>query len=481
MIPSVNISKSTNNTGVVKPSADGILAIIAPSQSGTAAQPSAFTRQDLALAAFGYGALVEAAAYDMAVAEKPVLLIKAAASTAGANGTVTHTGPGTSAVTATGTPYDDYQASLTFIAGGTIGVAGITFKWSLDGLNYSGVTALGTANTFTIPNSGVTFSFGVGTILAGQVESFSTTGPRMNNSDLVTALEALRTYTGAWDALLVAGADADATFVSTLDAWLAAREAEGKYRTAVINAVPRASATQTEAQYQTAMSTAWASAASTRVVVCADAGDLVSVVRGIRQSRAVAWGVAARGMRDDISVDAAYVGGGPVDGYVITDDRGNPKYHDELLYPGLDDLRLTVLRSVPGRDGVYINNPNLISSSGNDFVYWQHARVMNRACEIVFQLLTARLSKGVRKDVKTGFILEEDAQEIEGEINAELDKQLVTPKRVSGAAFILSRTDDLSSNAGATLNGEVQVSALAYVKKFAINAKFVKTITVSAA
>jgi hypothetical protein len=228
------------------------------------------------------------------------------------------------------------------------------------------------------------------------------------------------------------------------------------------------------------MTTAFASASSTRVVMCADAGDLVSVVRGIRQKRQTSFAVAARGMANDIARDCAFVEDGPVDGFQITDDRQNPKYHDELLYPGLDDLRLTVLRSVPGRQGPFINNPNLLSPSGSDYVYWQHARVMNRACEIAFEILTGRLSKGVRKDVATGYILEEEAQEIEGLVNAELDKQLVTPGRVSGARYVLNRTDDLSSNAGATLNGEVQVSALAYVKKFAVNAKFVKTITVKA-
>jgi len=135
---------------------------------------------------------------------------------------------------------------------------------------------------------------------------------------------------------------------------------------------------------------------------------------------------------------------------------------------------------VPGRQGPYINNALLLSPSGSDYVFWQHARVMNRACEIVFQILTNRLSQGVKRDLATGFILDEDAEEIEGLVQAELDKQLVTPGRVSGARFVLSRTDDLTSNAGATLSGEVQIAPLAYVKKFAINSKFTKTISVSA-
>lgn len=481
MIPSVNITKGDGNTGVVKPSPDGILAIIAPCEKGTANLAGAYARTDVAVAEFGYGVLTEFAAYDMSVAGKPVVLIRATASTAATNGTVTHTGAGTSVVTATGVPLDDYDAEITIVAGGTIGVAGATLKWSLDGgKTYSGVIALGTANTFTIPNSGCTFAFGAGTLLAGQKEAFAAKGPRLTNANLVTALEALRVYGGGWDTVLVGGMDATAADLATLDTWLLARNAEGKYRTGLMNALPRDPLTQTEAQYAAAMTTAWAAATSINACVAGDAGDLISILRGNRQRRPVALGLAARGMLTDISVDAAYVSDGPITGFKIYDDRNNVKYHDEQLFPTLDDLRLVTLRSVPGREGAFITNPNLLSPSGSDYVYWQHARVMNRACEITFQLLTSRLSKGVRKDLATGFILEEEALEIEGLINAELDKQLTTPKRVSGAKFVLSRTDDLSSNAGATLSGEVQVSALAYVKKFNVNARFVKTITVSA-
>lgn len=484
-LPSVDIKKGDGNTGVVKPSADGVLAIIAPSEKGTANQPTSHTREDLALAEFGYGALVEDASYDMAVAGKPVVLIRATASTAGALSAVTHSGPGTSVVTATGTPLDDFEIVWAVVTAGTIGVAGIVFKCSLDGgKTYSGSTALGVATSFAVPNTGVTLNFAAGTVLASQTESVTATGPRLTNANLVTALEALRTYGGAWDAVLIDGIDATATEVATLDLWLSAREAEGKYKTAIVNAVPRDVATQTEAQYATAMATAFgaSSASLTKsVVVCADRGYLVSTIRGARLRRPVSVGIAARGMAIDISEDAAFVARGPIAGYQIADDRGNPKFHDEALFPGLDDLRLVSLRSMPGREGAYCTNPNLLSPSGSDYVYWQHARVMNRACSLAFQILTGRLSQGVRKDLATGYILEEDAQEIEGLVNAELEKQLVNAKRVSGAAFVLSRTDDLTSNAGATINGEVQVVALAYVKKFAINARFVKKLTVKAA
>lgn len=480
MIPQVAITKTDGNTGVVRPSADGVLAIIAPSEKGTVNQPASYARQDLALTDFGKGHLVEAAAYDLTVAGKPVVLIKGQASVAATNSAVVHTGAGSSVVTVSGTTLDDYEAEIVFVTGGTQGIAGATLKWSLDGgKSYSATVALGTAVLFAIPGSGLTFNFAAGTFLAGQREQVTTTAARMNNADLVLALEALRTYGAGWDTILVSGLDATATEVATLDTWLAARETEGKYRTAIVNNAMRTAA-QTEATYATAQTAVWASASSIRVTVCADGGDLVSPLTGYRQRRPMTWGLAAREMAKDISVDAAYVADGPITGYSIRDDRNNPKYHDEALFPGLDDLRLASFRSFNSRQGAYVNNPLLMSPSGSDYVYRQHARVMNKACELTFEVLTNRLSSRVKRSNTTGYINEEDAQEIEGLVQAKLDQELVNANRVSGARFVLNRTDDLRPNSGATVNCEVQVTALAYIKRFQVNARFVRTIAVNA-
>jgi hypothetical protein len=480
MLPSVAITKQDGSTGVVRPSTEGILALIAPSQSGTANQPTACTRQDVAFSAFGYGRLVEGAAYHLSVARKPVVLIKAAASVAATLGTVAHSGAGTSVVTATGTPNDDFDLVLKITLGGTIGTGPISLQTSLDGgTTWSAVVSLGVANTYAVPNTGVTFNFAAGTVLTGQTESCKATAAKMNNTDLTNALEALRTYGGAWESILVMGLNATATEVATLDAWLALREGEGKYRTAMVNAVPRDSATQTEAQYATAMNTAFGASSTIRVLVGGDQFEAVSLVRGSRTKFPTALAVAARAMEVDISRDPAFVNDGPVDGAFIQDSRGNPQYHDEALYPTLDDLRLTSLRTFNGRSGAYITNALLLSPAGSDYVYLQHARVMNRALELTFDSLTGRLSQGVRADASTGYIREEDAQDIEGLVNAQLRGQLVDTSRVSGAQFVLSRTDDLGA-IPATLTGEVQVLPLKYVKKFNVAARFVRTIQVNA-
>lgn len=486
MIPIVKVTKLDGNTGVAAPSSRGICAVIAPSSSGTANQPISVTKAGLALTTFGDGVLTEDAAYLLAQTGNPVVLVKGAASTAAAYSAVTLTGTGTSVVTAGATaPVNDFPVIVTVVVGGTRGTDGITYTYSLDGgLTTSAIQALGTATAIVIPNTGVTLNLAAGTLIAGDVIKVTTTGPKMSVSDISTALEALRTSSLAWEGVLIDGHDAAAATVSALDTWLAAREAEGKYRLFVVNARLK-TAGESEAAYLTAMATAWNPVASIRGCVGADGGDLTSAVpgRGYTLKKPTALGLMARAMRNGFGADPARVSDGPLGGFGLPDAGGNPKNHDEALYPGLDALRLVTLRTFDRRNGTFITNANAISSAGSDFVWIQHLRTMNRACELAFDVLVGQLSRGVNTSPKKGptgqvYIAEEDALRIEALVNQALNE---LRGQVQDLRFNLTRTDDIGSNGAAVLNGDVQLLALRYAKEFDVNASFVRSITASRA
>lgn len=482
MIPAVEIRKADFSTGVVRPSVEGVAAVIAPAEKGALNTPLQVMRRDTAVDEYGYGPLSEDGAYIMKESGHPVVLIRGDASTAGDYGTVTTTGGGTSAITEGATePLDGYDVVVKFIDAGTIGVTGITYQYSLDGgLHYSAKKALGTANTIAIPNTGVSLALGAGTILAGETVEVSTTGPQLASTDLPDALEALRVSNLPWEVLFI-DAPADAALVALVDAWLEELEAAGKFRAFVTNTRFRNRATpETEAAYRTAMQTATASMASIRGTVAADGGDLTSVITGVVQTRPAALGLVGRAMAVDISTEPAYKADGPIAGFQLADARGNPKYHDEYLYPGLDDLRLATFRTFPGEEGLaYITNSNLTSPLNSDYVFLPHARVMNRLCEVAYQLLSTRLSKGVRKQRKPApggavYILEDEALDIESYVQVGVEK--VAKGRASGVVFSLMRDDDISSNAGAEINASLAVASLAYIKKFKVTAKFAPAV-----
>lgn len=481
MIPGVNIKKGPANTGVQRASAIGILAIVAASSIGVANVAQAYTDDQLPHTNLGVGPLVDFGAYDVTQTEEPVVLVKSTATIVGAYGTVVHTGvAGTSVPTAGGTaPNDEYNVAVRIIAGGTIGVAGITFQYALDGgessNSWSAAIALGTGTSLAIPGTGVAFTMGAGTLIAGDTFSCQCTRPKSNTSDMTAALEALRVAKIPFETVLI-DADADAAMVAALDTWIAARDVEGRYYTGALNSVFKTGA-QSDAAYQTALQTAFASTTSDAIFVAADACDLISSVNGVFMRRPAALVVAVRGMQLDVAVDAAFVAVGPLADCRIYDANNQPKYHDESKSPGLDDLRLTTLRSWPARDGVYVNNPKLISATGSDYVYWQHARVMKLADGVTYDELTFQCSIGVhtqpnKTNPNVRNIAEPDAQKIEGSVSKKLEAQLV-PARATSASYKCSRNDDMSSNGPQTLTGTQSIGALRYVKTFVVNTTFV--------
>src|SRR6185312_13824302 len=327
---------------------------------------------------------------------------------------------------------------------------------------------------------GVSFAIGAGTLVAGDTWSCTTTPGLPNDSDLATSLEALRVTTLPWEGFL-ADAPAATGTTSMVDTWLSNLEKVGKFRFAVLNTRMK-NAGESETDFATAMQTFVAAAAPTiRACVGTDGGDLTSSLTGLTLPRTAALALAADAMAIPIGQDPAFVGAGPIQGYVIVDGDGNPNYHNEELYPNLDQLLLTALRSVNGESGVYINNARVFSTVGSDYVFLPHVRTMNRACELAYQTLTTQLGRGVGKkprDPNTGevYILESDALVIEGLVNGAVKQAL--KGQVSSVKFTLSRTDDLSANSGATVNGTLTVVALAYIKGFAVVAAFAKSIQI---
>jgi hypothetical protein len=480
----VKFERSDGNTGVAAPSSRGICAIIAPSQSGVANQPTSVVRVGAALTAFGLGPLTEAASYMLATAGNPVVLVKATASTAATLTGIVESGTGTMVPTDNASsPIDDFAVLVEFMAGGTVGTAGITYRASLDnGLSYLPVTNLGVSNTLTIPNSGVSFTLGVGTVTAGDTFVAVATGPRLTSGDISLALEALRVSTLDWEGMTILGHDAVAATVTLVDAWLAARETDGYFRFFMLGARRRGAA-ESEATYRTAMGTEFATSSSFRGCVGADGGDTVSSVPGAYVPtffRTAALTIMARTMLVAYGTDPGYVADGPVPGFALYDERGNPKHHDERTSPGLNAIRLSTLTSRVRRSGTYIEGANLISSAGSDYVWIQHARVMNRACEIAYSVLSSEISRGVATSPKKGangeiYIAEEEALRIDGIVNAALSE---LRGQVTDLVFRTSRVDNIGSNGPATLNASLEVAALRYIKGIYVKTSFVRSISV---
>lgn len=460
--PKITITELDGSLGVLPPSSGRLMAVVGVSSSGTANVPASYGKVSALVAAKGYGPLVEAAARHIELTGDPVVVVNTGTTTNGACGTPDVTGvTGTSVVTADASvyPYDDYEMYFLVVTGGTRGTAGITFRYSFDGgKNMSALVALGTAITYTVPNSGVKVNFAAGTLVAGDYWSFRTTAPIYNAAQLGAALDALRVSTHAVEIVQIAGV-VDGTTFDTLSTKRASSYAVGKFIQLIGN-TRTPNLAESEATYLAAMDTIFSAKSDSGIALCAGSCRLISSVSGRNYRRPVSFVVASLEASVSEEINTADINLGALVGVSVRDSNGNPEQHDETANPGLDDSRYYVLRTWEGYQGVYPNRPRLFSAEGSDFQLVPHRRVLNLAHSALRAYFTRRLNKPILVNASTGYILEEEALEIESGARAVLRAVLLAKPKASGIEFTLSRTDNLLSTK--TMTGQARVIPLAY-------------------
>jgi hypothetical protein len=470
--PKVTITELDGALGVLPPSSGALHAILGVSSSGVADTPATYARITDLVADFGYGPAVEAAAYYIEKYGRPVVFVKAGVTTAGAAAAVVFVGTGTSVVTADVdpvAPLDDYEVYFLVVAGGTIGVTGITFRYSLDGgRTMSPLIALGTANTYTIPNSGVVVNFAAGTLVAADSWSFRTSAPKWNTTQIGSALDALKNSLINWEIAHVVGDLVGADF-DAIDPKFTGMATAGKYRSWA-GSFRMPSSGESEATYLGAFGTVFNSKATVHGMICAGACWSISSVSGRQYRRPASFAIVARQAAVDHEVNIADINLGSLPGIALYDDLGNVVHHDESVNPGLDDVRATVLRTWDGVQGVYVNRPRVLSAEGSDFELYPHRRVMNIALAALRQYFIRRLNRPIRVDAETGYILEADALEIEAGARAILRAALLAKPKASAVEFALSRHDNVLSTK--TLTGDARIVPLGYPETISLEVGF---------
>jgi len=452
---------------------------------------------------FGYGPLVEAASY-ACNAGGLVLAIRVPTVTLGTASTVTFTGTGTSVITKTldGTQgaFDTYYLKFKVIAGGTIGTAGITFQISLDaGRTYGPILSLGAANTYVIPNTGITLNFAAGTLVAGDTATIGTVEPKWNTSGIQAALNALNASQYAvtgWGSMHIvgtsSGSDASAIegYLDTLAtgyvftrAFLSARDASPP--------AAYGGTGETDSAWGTAIQTDYSSVNAKRLCVGAGyynmASSYTNTAAGTpRYRRPIAWAAAARAVKvppqrhigrvkdgalSQIFVDAA---NDPLDGFV---------YHDERVNPGLDYItagtggRFMSVRSRTGLPGIYVSNPVLMGSLPTQFTILPLGSVMDIACSIVHTVGQQDINSDVRCN-PSGTIYETAAQQIESTLLEALNDQMTAPGMISSATVVVDRTNNVLTTS--QVNVTVTITARGYIFSENVTIAFANSLAAQA-
>lgn len=453
-IPNATVQIVDGRLGLTPQLATNVLAVMGCSSAGTnnavnsyaAGNPQAIAND------FGQGPLVEAAAYANQRGV-PVIACKVAQNAAGAAGSVTQVGTGTSALTPSGASRDSYSVLVKITQGATgptVGTAAL--KVSLDGgLSFGPEVALPTSGAYVIPNTGLTLTFGAGTLVAGDTYAFACTSPVFTTTELNTALTALLADPRLWFAVHVVGVPADSStmlgFLAAIDTALVGAQANYRFARGLMSAYSGTDA---------ALIASALSASSKTTGIGAGFGNLLSPLNGAQMNRPVgAWVTAAKLGVVNPEVDAAQFDLGAETGVVSL-------VRDEEATPGLDAARYCTMRTFKGVPGFYVTNARLISDPTSDFRYFQHGRVMDIAAAVVRVAGLAQLNRPIRVNKKTGLILEQDAQNIENNVAAELRAETSEKGRCSDATAQVDRTNNILSTS--QLNINYSITPLAYAK-----------------
>jgi hypothetical protein len=485
-IPTVNIVQVNGALTSMPANILGDVAIAAgPAQSGDQLLPVAFMRPQDAIAYFTGGPLVEYGANLLQRSPgKPVVFVRTPASTDGAYGAidVTHKS-GASVITAhTATkPFDEYDVVVKVIAGGTVGVAGITYQWSLDGgTTWSPTTSLGTATTITITDGNVAFDLTAATLIAGDYWSCRSTPPSLTNQDLSDAEDCIGDAGLPWNWVGWSN-PLTAAQIGLIDTWMQALWTTDKKHRASRGCVRGPNVGETEAQYLAAITAALSGVTSTFQSIAAGYCEFISACAGRRQYRRPAsWITAVRALKvvRPSRTDLAQVDLGSLGADVrIRDLAGNRKagLHDEAIDPGLDALSLETLCTLPGRGlAAYLTTPHILASVEDDRYLWQYRKVDNLVADVVQErlMLWARRPLEALKD-GSGYI---SARE-KSVIDADITKAVIDAAgdSVTDYGFSLNATDNILAK-NAFLAGDSVLVPLGYPAGFSITQRFAQKV-----
>jgi hypothetical protein len=205
-LPTSSVSSTSGTAGGLASGTDSI-AVLACSSTGPLNTPRFLQRSTSMISTFGYGDGTEFMTHYLKRVRKMGCFVRLPSTVAGAvewsnKDSVT----GTSVITASGAAYKRVDLVWRVTTGGTIGTEGIFFEYSLNGgRTFFPARRLGTANSWAVPNVGITLAFAAGTLVVGDTFYARTSAPKWATADFAAARAALVALPQKFRAVLVIG------------------------------------------------------------------------------------------------------------------------------------------------------------------------------------------------------------------------------------------------------------------------------------
>lgn len=449
-----------------------LFVFVGTAEKGASNQVLPFTSPDQVVDEYGQGELSETLCHVLTVGGGPVYGCRVNASVNPVTSAVTKTAAGSSTgtISLSGNALYSYQGVIEIVTTGTTGAG--RFRYSLDnGRTWSEEITIPSGGTFAIPNTGITATFTAGGgpthFEAGDLYEFTTTSPHYGTTELADAVAAIRTYMSAspgfsFDAIFLTGRNATGSGAATLFGALSSHLASFFQSYAYMAGALDAGSGDTRSNVKSA----FASVADRSIA--AVYGDVVAVsgkpFAGFGAPLMPLLTVAAARAKGTangetlISTDLARVADGPLTGVLAIS-------HDEFHTPDLDDAKISTSRTFPMSAGYFLTNMRLKSPMGSDFLYWQHARIMNAACRAVAQEQMLFINAGFDTN-PDGTIAEHEAKRLESRVNEKLRVVLMDPQNVEGTQGHVSAVRYSVNRSNNVLQSNKLMSRVAIRPKF---------------
>lgn len=402
--------------------------------------------------------------------------VGAATGTVEFNGVSVGDSTGTSVPTVTGTPNDTYHVRWKWTAAGTRGTAGAKFKYSLDGgATWSAEFGIGTAVSYEIDEAGVTLNFAAGTWVLDDEIRFKTVEPKWAAADVADAIDTLGSGVSKFRLVHLVG-DLSASDATTIDTALDGLLTSYRY-VGLLGHARDADEDEVEEDWIDSLVADFGSFESSRVSVAAGHYQVSSPIDGHLYRRPASFVVAARLMDRPIQEHAGRVRTGALKGIQIpsetartTLDLESLVYHDSRITTTLKDARFLTLRTRIGRPGLFVHVPAMMSSPSSDYQRWMHRSVIDKACDLTYEVLVDVLNDDLQLDPVTGFILDKEAKAIESRLKSAFRDGLLSKRAASAVSATVSRVDNIITTK--TLTVSVRVVPKGYVEGIDVTVGF---------
>lgn len=384
-------------------------------------------------------------------------------------------------------PIDAYEPVFEILNGGTRGVDGITYRYSMDGgRTYTPVKRLGTAVEVVLEDrtgvsAGIKVTISAGTLTAGDTVSAKCTPPEIQASDVVAALNAVDNSEHVDDYTFVHPASnlGSLSNANAIQAGLAALAQKNTFIFAMLDCRPMAT-DEPLAEYAADLDVEVASLAADRLAIGGGMCRITDPTTQWKLRRCVSWRAVERLIARPLNEELGNWDIGPVDDVDIYNLDGTEKVeYDARVDSLLHDARYVTLTTRKRRQGVYFTRGNMMSEAGKDFKVIAYRRVMDVASNILQVVGEDTIGKTVFPDPLTGRLPEADAQRFDRRFQSALEEAVLAGQAgdngaVTGIQVKVSRTTPVVPIA--KLAAEVRMVPVGFIGEFKGTIGFVRSL-----